>query len=259
MDTIRKEINQITDVLAETGVTSTTLDEEAKKSLDQRGFAVLNQFMEADLLDSLRTEFEKVMQREGYEDGRVLDKNEEESMGDKIARQFNKDEELHYDITGERKVDNLVNKGKEFEQIYIKPALLGAVYHIYQEDFKLSGLFAEEAVSGEGETDLISDEEITCLLLLDDFNIENGGIIVESNNLDKKDVFVEAPAGSAFIIKGNIPFKLTKNQSNSNRRMLTVNYTKRDKEPKLNQLEYIRRNTYVRLSQSAKYVLNIEM
>ena len=264
MDTLKSEIFSIKEALNDLGARDTLLSKEEKKSLDENGFVILENILDSSSLENIRYTYEKLMKKEGFYEGRVIYDDDEETMGDKIAKQFNKNEELHHEQAVERVANNLVNKGEAFEMVYTSPKVLAAVNEVIKDEFKLSSLSAIEAIPGEGRQEFQSDEEFQCVWFLDDLTEENGSLSIcaegdssKERPLPENEVLIKANAGSVCLIKKNVWYRIAANQGNKNRRIIVCHFTERNKEPKLNQLEFLRRKTYLRISPAARYILNV--
>lgn len=265
METIKK-IDQLTEALRELGVTDTTLNQEEKNFLDQNGYIVFQGLIESSRLEELRMAFEKMMYKEGFEEGRVV-QNDKLNLGDAIAKEFSKDNVLRHG-QGERCSYNAVNKDAAMDGVYIHPKAVAAAHDLFGREFKLSSLAAREVVQGEGDGPLQTVEGVKAIWLLDDFHEDIQGTIRIISGSHKKEgeptdeskaqsIVIAAPAGSVCVLAPGLWFSETVNKSGSNRRVLHCDYIERKQQPKLNQLEYLRRSTYKRISPAAQYILNV--
>jgi ectoine hydroxylase-related dioxygenase (phytanoyl-CoA dioxygenase family) len=256
------------------GVEETTLSQEETRSLDEKGYLVLHNVLSPEQLDGLSRKFEKLMAQEGYDNGRIR-YDEEESIADIILKQFNKDSSHH--TSGEiNEVLNLVNEGAVFDITYLEPKLLAAVRHVIGEDMKVSQVTAREAVPQAGANDEHTGHEgefhpdtiiVNCLWLLDDINETNGAlsVVVGSHNKNQPSpseqglpkVVLNAPAGSVIVLNGNLRRSDHTNRSDRNKRMILVNFITRSQPQHTDQKTYIRISTYNRLSDAAKYLLDL--
>jgi len=242
--------------LRELGALNAQLTESEKQRLEDSGFIVLDGAADKESLQQLRLAFEQVMKKEGFLEGRELEKSGSESMGDLIAKQFTKDHELYHE-QADPWIDNLVNKGEAFDQTYIHPKVLAAVYAVMGGELKLSSLEAMEVLPKRENKGAAINGTVTVIWMLDDFNEENGSIRIFPLNANGNADFVTGAAGSICIIKDGVRFEETTNQSKKNRRAIYCRFVRRDQEALLNQREFLRRSTYLRLTPAAKYILNV--
>jgi ectoine hydroxylase-related dioxygenase (phytanoyl-CoA dioxygenase family) len=239
------------------------LNETEKRTLDEKGYVVLENVLDEPRLQRIRTAFEKVMKKEGFLTGRQIGDEETVSMGDLIAKQFTKEQEVYHDLPADHRVDNLINKHEAFDMIYIDVKSLAAVCYILGgKPFKLSSLEAIEALPGRDQQPLRSEETVICIWLLDDYSESSGTLkVIASDNpasgFAGNEVLVKGAAGSVCMIKPHMQFGETMNQTDSNRRALYCKFTVKTNKSEFNQLEYLRRSTYLRISPLAKNILNI--
>jgi ectoine hydroxylase-related dioxygenase (phytanoyl-CoA dioxygenase family) len=243
------------------GITESTLTDEEKKSLDEQGFVVLFNVLDALSLETLRTKYEELMAREG------------KAAGMEVHRE-----------KGTRRLSDLVNKGECFDAIYMNPKVLSAVYHVLGREFKLSSLNARDAMPGEGLQALHGDwgprkyedepfHVCNSIWLLDDFTEDNGAtrIVPGSHKLvgtpadymkhphepHPDEVLLIAPAGSVCVFNSHVWHGGTVNHTNQTRRAMHAYYTAREFPQQLNQGEYIRKKTYDRITPAARYILEV--
>jgi ectoine hydroxylase-related dioxygenase (phytanoyl-CoA dioxygenase family) len=114
---------------------------------------------------------------------------------------------------------------------------------------------------------------VNSIWMLDDFTTENGATCVIPGNhllqglpreqLDDpmathpQEKLILAPAGSVEIFNAYLWHGGTKNRSNSTRLGLHCFYTARENPQQLNQVEYLRKTTYDRISPAARYILDV--
>jgi ectoine hydroxylase-related dioxygenase (phytanoyl-CoA dioxygenase family) len=270
-----KKTMRTKEALTALGVGESTLTQEETRSFDEQGFVVLQNAVSPEQLDGMSRKFEKLMAQEGYDNGRIR-YNEEESIADIILKQFNKDSSHH--TSGEmNEVLNLVNEGDVFDITYIQPKLLAAVRHALGEDLKVSQVTAREVLPQTGAPDEHTGHEgafhpdafiVNCLWLLDDFNETNGALSVvvgshHKNSQPSPDdrglpvVNLNAPAGSVIVLNGKLWRTDNTNRSDQNKRMILVNFIARSQPQHTDQKTYIRISTYNRISDAAKYLLDL--
>ena len=93
-----------------------------RRQLDEQGYLALPGLMGPELLDSLRRRIEELFAEEGAAAGAEF----------KLE-------------PGARRLANLVNKGRVFEQVILTPPVLEAMAHVLGPRFKLSSLNARSA------------------------------------------------------------------------------------------------------------------
>lgn len=254
------EISNIQEALAALGVTDTTLTQEQKRFLDEHGYLILPDVIDAAWLEALRDKYEHLMVKEGASAGT----------------------EVHQE-QGTRRLADLVNKGDIFDRMYTHPQVLAAVYHVLNREFKLSSLNARDAIPGEGRQPLHADwgkhpkgtpfHVVNSLWMIDDFTPDNGAtrIVPGSHHLDggvsdymadpadahPDEMLAVAPAGTVVVFNAHTWHGGTMNRSNRTRRACHCYYTAREHSQQLNQREYIRKATYDRISPAARYILDV--
>lgn len=139
---------------------------QARRELDERGYVVLQGFIDQDWLIELRTATNQQFDLEG------------ESAGSEFRTE-----------AGSSRLANLVNKGETFQRIVAEPRLLSYVELVLGSEFKLSSLNARSANSHNGSSQplhadmgAIADERgfwvCNSVWMLDDFTIDNGPLRV---------------------------------------------------------------------------------
>lgn len=260
--------NMIEEALAELGVTSTTLTEEEKKSLDEDGFVIFPNLINPTWLRQLQDRFEQLIEMEGENAGKEVDTKE----------------------TGARRLSDLVNKGEVFDGCYTHPKVLAAVYHVLKRDFKFSSLNGRDAIKGQGLQPLHEDWNdykqdgtfrkpedpffvVNSLWMLDDFTLDNGATRVVPGTHKMKapqfyledrlaphpdEIIVTGSAGTVVVFNSHLWHGGTTNISGAKRRALHAYYVVREFEQQLVQRDYINRATYERISPAARYILDVE-
>ncbi|GCE29859.1 hypothetical protein KDA_53430 [Dictyobacter alpinus] len=254
-------VTRMMKAMEELGVTSTTLSDEEKRLLDEQGYVLFPHLIDEVWLQQLRAKYEELMEKEGQSAGM----------------------EVHQE-NGTRRLSDLVNKGEVFDGIYTHPKLLAAVFHIIGCEFKLSSLNGRDAIPGEGHQSLHADwgrlEEgepfhvVNSLWMLDDFTSENGATRVVpgthrlfkspeetmSNPADEhpEQVLALAPAGTVLVFNAHLWHGGTCNVTQNTRRALHCYFSAREFPQQLNQREYLRLETFRRISPAARYLLDVE-
>lgn len=257
---VENPVTGIEEALAQLGVTENTLSAAEKESLDRDGFLLLPGLMEPEWLEELRQTYETLMEKEGAQAGL----------------------EVHQEA-GTRRLADLVNKGAIFDRVYTHPKVLAGVYHFLQRDFKLSSLNARDALPGHGLQGFHADwggpfdgkffSVVNSIWMLDDFTPENGATRVipgrhrwpglPKDQLEDtyaphpEEVLLLGKVGSVGIFNSHLWHAGTANRTDKTRRALHGYYTARDLPQQLNQAKYIRKETYDRISPSARYILDV--
>jgi hypothetical protein len=191
--------------------------------------------------------------------------------------------DVHVGTTGSStRIDDFVNRGPEFDRIYIYPPLLAACCEIIGVPFKLSGMRARTLHPGAPAQRLHVDAEhradgwpiVGCILMVDAFDAENGATRfvpgshlrphqpgeVMNNPQDAHDEQVVAcgPAGSIIIFNASTWHGHTANRSARPRRSIQAHFVPRTARPAPDDHSRgMRPETMKRISALAKYVLNV--
>lgn len=253
-------IHNIEQCLEQLGAHGNLLSEEERKALDELGFVVFSNMVGEPWLQQLRAAYEGLMTKEG-------------SAAGAEARQE----------TGTRRLSDLVNKGEVFDGMYTHPKVLAAVYHILGREFKLSTLNGRDAIPGQGHQALHPDwaprsqgepyHVVNSVWMLDDFKADNGAtrLVPGSHLLEgspanymadagadhPNQVLLLAPAGSVAVFNSHVWHGGTINRSDRTRRALFAYYCERKHVQMVDQKTYIRMQTYNRISDAAKYILDV--
>lgn len=179
------------------------------------------------------------------------------------------------------RVSDFVNRGPEFDKLYLHPPLLKACCHIIGIPFRLSTMHARTLRPRSPAQDLHVDYErdhrgwtmVGFIFMIDEFREDNGATrFVPGSHLwsevpqalpgdrDRKadypgQVLAFAPAGSMMLFNGSVWHGHTANRSNEPRRSIQGAYIRRDAESGENLLARMQPETLSRISPLAKYVL----
>jgi ectoine hydroxylase-related dioxygenase (phytanoyl-CoA dioxygenase family) len=179
------------------------------------------------------------------------------------------------------RVRDFVNRGPEFDKLYLHPPVLKACCHIIGKPFRLSTMHARTLRPGLPAQDLHADYErdshgwtmVGFIFMIDEFRNDNGATrFVPGSHLrsdlpqslfgdrDRKadyptQVLACGPAGSMVLFNGSIWHGHTVNHSNESRRSIQGAYIRRDAESGENLLARMQPETLSRISPLAKYVL----
>lgn len=248
------------DVLTGCGVTAQTISQQHRAELDDQGFTIFYDVIDAAWLQALQDKFEALMEAEGDQAGI----------------------EVHQ-MPGIRRLADLVNKGDVFDQIYIHPIVLATAYQIIKRPFRLVSLNGHDPLSGHGQQSLHSDfsglrDGVTfhltnSLWMLDDLTVENGAtrVVPGSHRWAEKpgdqlddltaphpaEAYITAPAGSVAVFNGQIWHGSTHNHSGRKRRVLHCAFAAREHKQQTDQRAYLRSETEARLSPEAHYILDV--
>src|SRR5262245_59968353 len=150
------------------------------------------------------------------------------------------------------RVNDFVNRGKEFDALYVYPPLLSACRQVIGRPFKLSSFHARtlhpHSRSGELHTDVRRNSVdwplLSFIFMIDDFRPDNGAtrLVPESHHWlsgpqdslsDRRaeydgQVLACGPAGSLLIFNGSVWHDHSANMSNKPRRSLQGAFIPRD-------------------------------
>lgn len=240
-------------MLAQFGITQTTLSPHERETLDRDGYVVLPGVIDADCLARLRTAFEGGCQKDG---------------GATVVKE-----------SGTRHVNDLVNRDPVFEGVYTHPRVLAYVYHVLRDAFRVGQIGGRDPLPGYGQQGLHADwtarskgepfRIVTTIWLLDDFTAENGATRVvpgthhllgqppksfadpASRHPDQR--IIVAQAGSVLVFNGHLWHSGTANKSSRSRRVLQCSFVGRDEF----RFSRIKVDAPERLSPAARYILSI--
>ena len=248
--------------LLDRGFTPQPLGAKQYQDLDEKGFIILKDVIDAEWLHQLRETFEDIVEVEGKKAGIEAGQ-----------------------MKGVRRLADLVNKGEVFDDIYVHPLLLTAALHIFQGPFKLGSLNGHDplpndglqALHGDGPPPKTPDGPFTVvnsMWMLDDFTEVNGATriipgthrklekiddCVEDSMTDHPEqVHLQGPAGSVAVFNGSIWHGSYINRSNRTRRTLHCAFFSRERNQQTNQREHLRPETANRLSPLARYILDVD-
>ena len=180
------------------------------------------------------------------------------------------------------RIDDFVNRGPEFDGIYIYPPLLAACCQIIGAPFKLSGMRARTINPGAPTEGLHVDVKhrangwplVGCIFMVDAFNEENGATrFVPGSHLQSREpgevmnnpqdahdeqVLACGPAGSIIIFNASVWHSHGANRSASPRRSIQAHFVARDaRASPADHSGRMRPETLQRLGDLAKYILNV--
>ena len=177
------------------------------------------------------------------------------------------------------RVEDFVNRGKEFDHLYVLPPLLNACCRVIGRPFKLSSFHARtlrpHSRSGQLHTDVRRNSVdwplLSFILMVDDFRPENGatrfvpgshrwpGVPPDTLSDLRADydgeVQVCGPAGSLLIFNGSVWHDHSANTSGEPRRSLQGAFIPRDGRAGTDFAVRMQPETRARISPLAQYVL----
>jgi len=230
-----------------------------RRQLDEQGFLVLPGLMSPELLQRLRRRVDELFVEEGA-----------------LAGSEFKQE------PGARRLANLVNKGRVFEEVILTPAVLEAMAHVLGPQFKLSSLNARSAdplspcdQPLHADSAAISDESgywvCNSVWMLDDFTEENGATRMvpgshrwrtlpppEMYDPHPQQQLVTGRAGTVVIMNSHMWHGGTANRTGAPRRAIHSYYTRWDKPQQQWQKQWLSAETQKRLSAEARKILALD-
>jgi ectoine hydroxylase-related dioxygenase (phytanoyl-CoA dioxygenase family) len=183
-------------------------------------------------------------------------------------------------IRSSTRVHDFVNRGPEFDGLYIYPPLLSACRQIIGRPFKLSTMLARTLEPGALAQPLHVDVKrngegwplVGFIVMVDEFHAGNGATrFVPGSHLwplgpdsskgttdnGVREVLACGPPGSVIIFNGSVWHGHTANQSMSRRRSIQGAIIPRDARPAIDQASRMRPETFERIGELAKYVLDV--
>ncbi len=179
-------------------------------------------------------------------------------------------------VRSSTRVHDFVNRGPEFDGIYVYGPLLAACRQIIGRPFKLSTMLARTLEPGAPAQQLHVDVRreadgwplVGFILMVDEFHTENGAtrfvpcshwLPDEPDGLaqDAEEVLARGPAGSIILFNGSVWHGHAANRSTGRRRSIQGAFIPREARPATDQAARMRPETLQRLGDLAKYVLDI--
>jgi len=246
--------------LAALGVTDQTLSQAEKDQLDRDGYLPLANLLSAAQIAHIIQRTDELIALEGADAGK----------------------EVHQEA-GTTRLSDLVNKVPACEVCFTHPRLLAAINHVLHGDLKLSSLNYRAALPGFGHQGLHADwrsavepgDYWVCnsAWLLDDFTASNGATrvipgsqrsgqsptdaLADPTQTQPDEVLLTAPAGTVVIFNSHTWHGGTLNRTDRPRRVLHSYFTRRNEPQQLDQKAYIRPETLQRLSEAARFILDV--
>jgi hypothetical protein len=232
------------------------LSHEQGRQLVDRGFAVAPRLFSNGTLAKLTAAYDNVMMQGSGQDFKVASAT---------TRMF-----------------DLVNRGPEFDEIYIHPLLLEACAHLIEEPFKLSSLLARTLRAKTPVQELHADlprgsgdaPMVGFILMIDGFEENNGSTrfvpgsqawphlpsdcMSDLRSDCQSQVLACGEPGSMIIFNGSIWHGHTANVTLQPRRSIQGYFVRRSAHSGLNFADRMLPETLLRISPLAKYLLAIE-
>jgi ectoine hydroxylase-related dioxygenase (phytanoyl-CoA dioxygenase family) len=210
-----------------------SLPSNHKRSLDEKGYLVLEGFLDERLLDALRRRVEELFAKEG----------------DQAGLEFKQEQQT-------RRLANLVDKGEIFRQLIAAPRILECVRHILGPENKLSSLnvrsanpFSTWVQPLHADMGAVPDERgywvCNTVWMLDDFTPRNGAIrmIPGSHRWGRlpqkvledpaaphpEEVLLTGRAGTVVVMNAHMWHGATANRTAAPRTAMHAFYARRDK------------------------------
>lgn len=176
---------------------------------------------------------------------------------------------------------DFVNRGPEFDELYIYQPILAACCSIIAQPFKLSTMLARtvnpdapaQALHVDFRQETVGWPMVGFIIMLDEFRIENGatrfvpsshlwpqvpGDLMEDPTADYEgQVSVCGSAGSVVLYNGSVWHGHAANRTGQPRRSIQGAYIRRDAQAAIDQAARIRPDTLGRIGPLAKYLLAI--
>jgi len=169
------------------------------------------------------------------------------------------------------RVHDFVNRGPEFDAMYVHPPVLAACCHVIARPFKLSSMLARTLRAHSPAQDLHVDNPSTAgcamlnfIFMVDEFRRENGAtrFMPGSHNCPEagsdRDILACGPAGSMILYNGWVRHGHAANISDVPRRSIQGAYIQREAPSGFDFKSRMRSDTLARIGPLAKYLLAIE-
>lgn len=244
------------------------LTKQETEFLETNGYLNLGQLLTPEQVEVINNRLAELLQTEGENAGAEL-------KDSKYIR--------HPKEVGADRLADLVNKGTVFDIFYTHPRVLAGIEAVLGQHYKLSSLNYRAAKPGMGLQKLHVDWKNTVvngsyqvcnsIWLLDDFTEYNGAtrIVPKTHrlavlpddameNTEEKhpdEIRIIAPAGSVFIFNSHVWHGGTTNQTHQDRRSIHSYFCTRDQPQQIDQKKYITEETYQRIGEKGRYILDV--
>ena len=254
---------------ASTSHNSSLLSATEARTLDQRGYVSLGTVLSADQLRAIQDRLQALLEEEGERAGSEL-------LDSPYIR--------HPTEEGADRLADLVNKDPLFDVFYTHPRVLAGVRYVLGTTIKLSSLNYRGALPGYGLQRLHADwheavrpgdyQVCNTIWVLDDFSAANGATRLvpgthRSGALPQEALddpwaphpnqeLLEVPAGTVVIFNAHTWHGGTVNRTDRVRRAVHSYFCRRDQPQQVDQRRYLRPETRRRLSEEARWVLDVD-
>ena len=235
------------------------LTDAQRRHLEEQGYLVFPGLMDAPLLEALRQRIDELFREEG------------ECAGSEFKQE-----------PGARRLANLVNKGRIFEDIILTPQVLDAMEAVLGHKFKLSSLNVRSAdpYSPCGQpwhcdsgaiADSLGYWVCNSVWMLDDFTPDNGATrmipgshkwkrLPPAGSYDPQpgQELVTGKAGTVVVMNAHMWHGGTANRTGAPRRAMHVYYTRWDKPQQQHQNRWLSEEVKGRLSPEARHILALD-
>jgi len=239
------------------------LTDAETRQLDELGYLALPGLMSESYLAEVRRRVEELFAAEGA------------AAGSEFKQE-----------PGARRLANLVNKGRVFEEAIVTPRVLDCMEHVLGPEFKLSSLNVRSADPGSGsgqplhaDSGAVADKRgfwvCNSVWMLDDFTAENGAtrMVPGSHRWGRipppdfygphpEEQLVTGKAGTVVIMNAHMWHGGTANRSAGSgahpRRAMHVYYTRRDKPQQQYQKAWLSAEVQAHLSPQARRILALD-
>jgi hypothetical protein len=232
---------------------------DAFRQLDEQGWVTLPGLMPPDLLEAVHTRVEDLFEQEGA------------SAGSEFKQE-----------PGARRLANLVNKGRVFEEVIVNLRVLECVERVLGPRFKLSSLnvrsanpHTEDGQPLHADSGAIADQTgyLVCnsVWMLDDFTEENGATRMVPGShrwrkLPHPDFFEPHPeeqlvlgrAGDVVVMNAHMWHGGTANRTARPRRAMHAYYTRWDQPQQQYQKQWLSAQVQAGLSVDARKILALD-
>jgi phytanoyl-CoA dioxygenase PhyH len=185
-------------------------------------------------------------------------------------------------VRSSTRINDFVNRGPEFDGIYIFGPLLAACAAIIDRPFKLSGMRARTLESGAPVEALHIDVKhgakdwpiVGGILMVDAFSADNGATrfvpgshrwpadpmesLPNPKDPHENQVLACGPAGSLIIFNASTWHGHTENRSKTRRRSIQAHFVARDAQDFTDHGPRMRTETMQRIGSLARYVLDVD-
>jgi ectoine hydroxylase-related dioxygenase (phytanoyl-CoA dioxygenase family) len=238
------------------------MTDDERSRLDSEGYLVLEDVMDASLLDEVRRRVDELFEQEGAQAGAEFK------------------QEPHA-----RRLANLVNKGAVFERVIETPRVLECMEHVLGSGFKLSSLNVRSADPDNhwtqplhADSGAVADERgywvCNSVWMLDDFTESNGAIRMVPGShrwgmapdqaledlyaAHPQEILLTGKAGTVVVMNAHMWHGGAANRTQAHRRAMHVYYTRWDKPQQQYQKKLVCPEVQNRLSASARKLLALD-